>query len=97
MDCFDKNYLNGVKYFINYISLYKDLIYLPIDLRRLIWEFVVHEVPAYPEIIYSHLERRGIYDYQILLKMEDETIETRKEYGSFEEYARLIFVIKIPE
>ena len=41
MDCFDKNYLNGVKYFINYISLYKDLIYLPIDLRRLIWEFVV--------------------------------------------------------
>ena len=43
MNCFDVNYLDGAKYFINYVSLYKDLQYLPYDIRTVIWKHVIEK------------------------------------------------------
>jgi len=57
-----------------------------------LFHFVIHETPTYPESIYQHL--KGIAKFQVMVRKEDESIETRSELGSFEDFGRLIFVIE---
>ena len=61
------------------------------------WHFVVHEVPTYPESIYEHLKERQISNFRVMVKKEDESIETRNELGSFEQFPRLVFVVRKQE
>ena len=58
------------------------------------WIFVVHEVPTYPESIYEYIEKNHVSDIQILVRREDESLEIKKEFGSFKDYPRLVFVLK---
>ena len=53
----------------------------------------IHEVPSYPENIYKHLKKRGIQNFLVMVKNDDNSIETRNIPGSFAEFGRLIFVI----
>jgi len=57
------------------------------------YNFLIHEVPTYPETIYQHLERRPISGYHIMVRREDDSLELKEGRSSFEEFARLVFVV----
>lgn len=61
--------------------------------RTPIWNLGVHEVPTYPENIYEHLKENRISNFQVMVRCDDESIETRSEVSSFENFARLVFTI----
>jgi ubiquinone/menaquinone biosynthesis C-methylase UbiE len=67
-----------------------------IALRRGIpvWHNVTHEVPTYPETIYQHFETTQNVNFQVMLKNEDESLESRNAISSFRDFARLVFVVK---
>ena len=58
------------------------------------WTLDVHQVPTYPESIYQHLEKRRISGFQVMVKKEDESIETMSNLGSFRDFGRLVFVVR---
>lgn len=59
-----------------------------------IWHSVVYEVPTYPESIYKHFKERQITNFQVMVRKEDESIETRNELGSFRDFGRLVFIVR---
>ena len=59
-----------------------------------LFHYVVHEVPTYPEHIYQHLSEMGVATFQVMVKEEDESIHAVNGLGSFEEFGRLIFVLR---
>ena len=61
--------------------------------RAPIWNLGVHEVPTYPESIYQHLKESRISNFQVMVRYDDESIETKDEVSSFENFARLVFAI----
>lgn len=61
--------------------------------RAPIWSLGVHEVPTYPESIYQHLKENHVSNFQVMVRHDDESIETRNEASSFENFARLVFTI----
>ncbi|MBI4283592.1 MAG: class I SAM-dependent methyltransferase [Chloroflexi bacterium] len=61
--------------------------------RTPIWNLPVYEVPTYPESVYGHLEKSRIANFQVMVRHEDESIETRDGISSFEDFARLVFTI----
>jgi ubiquinone/menaquinone biosynthesis C-methylase UbiE len=58
------------------------------------WHFVVHEVPTYPESIYSYLKEQYIEDFKVMVLKGDKSFETRKEHDSFRDFQRLVFVVR---
>lgn len=58
------------------------------------WGLIVHEIPTYPEDIYNYLKKKQISDLQIMVRKENDSIETSTEIGSFKDYARLVFAIR---
>ena len=61
--------------------------------RAPIWNLVVAEVPTYPESIYAHLKENHAPNFQVMIRHDDEAIETINEVSSFEYFARLVFTI----
>jgi len=55
---------------------------------------VVHEVPVYPESIYEYLKRKDISGFQVMVRKEDESLEMGCELGRFEDFDRLVFVVR---
>ncbi|MFC2071770.1 class I SAM-dependent methyltransferase [Chloroflexota bacterium] len=61
--------------------------------RTPIWNLPDYEVPTYPKSIYEHLKENRISDFQVMVRHNDESIETRSGFSSFENIARLVFAI----
>lgn len=59
------------------------------------WHFIVYECPTGPESIYEHLSERRISDFQVMVRNEDDSLEVRNKLGPFEDFGRLVFVIKV--
>lgn len=59
-----------------------------------VWHLIVYEVPTYPENLYEHFKQIGISDFQVMVRKADDTLELKGQKGSFEEYNRLVFVVR---
>jgi len=62
-----------------------------------VWNYIVHETPTYPESIYIHLATSGISEYSILVKTMSEKIKKIKSRGALKEYKSFIFFINLPK
>lgn len=74
----------------------KNIVKLILCRGPIVWEYIVHEVPTYPESIYNHLGKRGVTGYSVMVRKQDETLEIHRKLGPFEKYPRLIFAIVVP-
>ena len=85
------NKKNGIRKLLRYT---KNIIKILLKKGIPDWTSVVHEVPAYPETIYKHLEKANIKNYIIMARSRDEEILTMKTADSFKDYSRIIFSFK---
>jgi len=59
-----------------------------------VWRSIVYEIPTYPESLYKHFESIEVMDFDVVIRRQDHTLETRNEKSSFQDYERLIFVVR---
>ena len=58
------------------------------------WNFVIHEVPTYPEDVCNYLKKFNLTNiFRILARKEDGTLKETKGVSLCKEYDRLIFAI----
>ncbi len=74
----------------------KNIIKLLLRKGPVVWNYEVHETPTYPESIYMHLKELDIKEWKVMARTKEEKIEI-KESAPLEKYARLIFVVNVPE
>lgn len=79
------------------LRLGKNIIKLIVRRDNLVWNPIVHEVPTYPETIYKYISQKGVKEYDIMVKKEDESLEKKFERKSFEEFPRMIFSVTVPK
>lgn len=58
------------------------------------WHNFTHEAPTDPETIYRHFQDRQIDNYEIMVKNRNDSLELRAEPNAFENFAKLVFVIR---
>jgi len=69
---------------------------LKLVLRRgpIVWGFVVHETPTFSKNICTFLRKKGVKEFFVLAMNADGMFETRNEFDFFEDFPRLVFVIR---
>ena len=80
----------GTKWTINYAKNIVKLILCRIPMHNP----NVYEVPAYPQTIYKHLKKRYPFNFDVMVRKEDESLETAKQEANLRNFGRLVFVIK---
>ena len=59
------------------------------------WNFVVYQTPTYPQVLYKHLSECNYPNtFQVFIRTKDDSIEAKDNPSFFEEYDRLVFVVK---
>ena len=62
-----------------------------------VWCNVVHEVPTYPEVIYTWLAERGCGRFQVQARDEEGGLHYQKNKAALAEFERLVFAIENSE
>ena len=80
------------------IRFFKNIMLMILRKNTFSWHFlfkhVVYETPTFPEDIYKYLKEIGVTNFQVMVTEKDESIHETNELGAFEDYKRLVFVIR---
>lgn len=76
------------------IRIIKNIIKVILCRKFIDWNFIVYVTPIYPEVIYEHIKTKYGYDFNVMIRKKDDSLERVASPGSFEEFGRLIFVVE---
>jgi ubiquinone/menaquinone biosynthesis C-methylase UbiE len=80
------------------IRFFKNIVLIILGKNKFSWHFlfkhVVYETPTFPEDIYQHLGENKVDSLKVMVMEKDKSIHESNELGPFENYMRLVFVIR---
>jgi len=91
---YDKMLLTKRKGFRKFVRYSKNIVKIILRKGMPDWTDVIHEVPTYPEMIYQHLKKSKIKNYEIMVKSnESDTLENKTTKNGFKDYSKIVFIL----